>query len=518
VDVADRESSEAERPPVTRGEVVARNVLYNFASQIWLTLLALLATPYIIHELGVSVYGLYMVLLATTSYFAFIDFGLNVATVKYLAEYHGRDGEDLIRPLMGTTIAMYIVLAGAGGAAIAFSASFLAEYVLAVPDESIALARHALYIVAVTFVVSLPGIAFMSVPLALQRMDIAGRRQMLIGTASTLATVVVLWFGYGILEVLAATAAVSAVATAGWIVTARRLLPGTPLLPRLDWKVLRRLTRFGGLKFAQHVTTHSILHLDKLLLAALASLSAVGYYAVPLHLAQRIGFAVGNVASAAFPAASELHGQEDVERLRELYVRATKLVALLVLPAASLIFIFSHPLLEFWIGRDFAAESSTPLKILAVGYLAFSFTTIPAITADAADRPAISAAFSVGGLAINIALSLVLIPRYGVTGAAVSTTVQACVIGPGLVYVVQRRVLPLGLGELLRRSLARPVAAVVLAWPLMAFLAGRVDGLVSLIVALIVSFAAYLGLSVFLRTYDARDREALRRVWTLRSV
>jgi O-antigen/teichoic acid export membrane protein len=498
------------------GLVVARNALYNFGSQIWLTLIALVATPYVVHQLGVDGYGLYALVLTVVGYFAFLDLGLSVATVKYLSEYHGRESDDVIRRLIGTTVALYLVLGALGGAVVALSASWLVANVLAVPQDFESLARTSLWIVAAGLALNLPAVAFISVPVALQRMDITGRRNALVGTATTLGTVFVLWLGYGLEEVLVVHVGVGFAATLSWIVTARRLLPATRLTPRFDGAMLRRLTRFGSLKFLQHATTHSILHLDKLLLAALASLSAVGYYAVPLHLAQRILYAVGNVANAAFPAASALHGREDVERLSELYLRAAKLVALLVFPAASMLFLFSHPLLEFWIGRDFAAEASIPLKILAVGYLALSFTTIPAITADAADRPAISAIFSVAGLAINLALSLALIPHYGATGAAVSTTVNACIIGPGLVYVVQTRVLPLRLRDLVRRSLARPAVAAALSWPLMAFLAGRVDGLASLIAGLLVSFAAYLGLSVMLRTYDARDREALRGVWRAR--
>jgi O-antigen/teichoic acid export membrane protein len=494
------------------GLVVARNALYNFGSQIWLTLIALVATPYIVHQLGVDGYGLYALLLTVVGYFAFLDLGLGVATVKYLSEYHGRESDDVIRRLIGTTVALYLVLGALGGAVLALSASWLVAHVLAVPEDLESLARTSLWIVAVGFVLNLPSVAFMSVPLALQRMDITGRRNALVGTATIVGTVLVLWLGRGLEEVLVVHVGVGFTATVSWIVTARRLLPATPLTPRLDVAMLRRLTRFGSLKFLQHVATHSVYHLDKLLLGVLASLAAVAYYTVPLALAHRVVYAVGNVSNAFFPAASQLHGGRELERLRELYVRSMKLVAVLVVPAASILFIFSHEILEFWIDSEFANESSTVLRLLALAYAFVALSSLPGVTADAAGRPGATAAFSVLALILNLALALVLIPRWEAAGAATAIALNACVQVPLFMYWVHSRVLNLGVADLVRRSLGRPVLAGVCSWPLMVLPAASVDSLASLLAALAAAFVVYLLLTVVFQTFDRRDREAIRGV------
>ncbi len=504
--------------PQTGGATVARNVAYNFGSQIWLTLVALAATPYIVHELGVNGYGLYALLFTIAGYFGFLDFGLGVATVKYLSEYHGREPDDVIRRLIGTTVALYLALGAFGGAVIALSASWLVAHALSVPGELESVARTSLYVLAIGFLLNLPATAFMSVTIALQRMDITGRRNALVGTATTAGTVIVLWLGYGLVEVFAVTVAVAFAATVSWVVTARRLLPSTPLAPRLDRVMLRRLTRFGSLKFLEHVTTHSVFHLDKLLLGVLASVSAVAYYTVPLHLAQRLAYLAGNVAGAVFPAASKLHGARELERLRELYMRAMKLVAVLAVPAASILFIFSHEILEFWIDRDFADQSSDVLKLLAVGYAFTAFTSVPGVTVDAAGRPGVTAAFSVLLLAVNLSLALILIPPYEAVGAAIAIAVNAVVQVPLFLYWVQSRVLELRFRELVRRSLLRPLLAGACSWPIMIVLARAVDSLAWLLVGLAGAFGVYLLFTVLARTYDQRDREALRGVvWPRRT-
>jgi O-antigen/teichoic acid export membrane protein len=500
-----------------RGLVVARNIAYNFGAQIWLTILALVTTPYIIGKLGVDQYGLYVVVLAVVGYFTFLDLGFGVATVKYLSEFHGRERTEVIRNLIGTTTALYVVAGGVGGLVIAVLSSWFATTVLSVPGDLSSLARTALYVTAIVFVVNMPGLAFMSVPIALQRFDITGKATVFVGTASALGAVTVLWLGYGLIAILLVNVAIFALTTILWILVARRLLPATPILPRFDRPSLRLLTRFGGLKFLQQVTTHSIFHIDKFLLGALASLAAVSYYAVPLHLVQRLLLVVGNVGAAFFPAASQLHGEQDTDRLNELYLRSTKLVALLMVPAASMLFIFSDPILTVWIGDEFADESSVVLKVLAVSYLIAAFATLPGMAADAVGRPGVTALFSTISLATNLAASLILIPHYEALGAAFAIAINAAIQVPVFVYYVHSRVIRVSILEALRSSVARPVLAGVLAWPVMILFASLAGNVFSLLALLAASMLVYLGTSALVKTYDARDRALVRRVLSARS-
>lgn len=495
---------------MNRARVVTRNVGYNFAAQIWFLVLAVVTTPYVVSELGVEVYGLFALVTSLMGYFAFLDLGLGVATVKYISEFSGRRDDKAVQRIVATSIGAYLVLGAAGSACIALLSSFLVKHLLDLPLELTDLARASLYVAALGFLVNMPLSVFGSIPNALQRMDLTNRRSMLFGTASAAGTVVLLWLGYGLLAVLMLTAAASAVAAVSFALLARRLLPSVSFRPRLDGATLRLLAGFGSLKFANQVATQSVYHLDKFLVAALVSVSAVTYYAVPVTIAQRLAALVGNVSAAFLPAASELHGEGDRARFEELYLRSTKLVAIIVLPIGSLLVVFSEPILRLWLGGQFAAESADVLRVLAAAYVVNAFSTMPAIASDSVGRPRVTTAFSVASLALNVGLSVVLIPAFGILGAAFAVLVNSLLLVPPFVYYVHHRVLGLGLLDLGRESLLRPSVATVVSLGPMIALSFAGDAGTALLVSVLAASALYLVAAIGLGVFDERDRRLAR--------
>jgi O-antigen/teichoic acid export membrane protein len=497
------------------GAVIARNVVWNFGSQVWLVVLALAVTPFVVHHLSVAVYGLFTLLLAFTAYFAVLDFGVGYATTKYVAEYRARGDVETVQRLASTSLTAYLVLAAAGGLGLAALSPVLVNDVLSVPPDLRGLAQTAFLVASLAFSLTMLLQALQAFPNALQRIDLTTKRTLAFSTASTLGIAGVLAVGRGLLAVLAVQVCVNAIAVAAFFLLARRLLPEISLRPGFDPATFRLLARFSLLKFANNVSTNTVMQIDKVLVGALLSLGAVGYYFVPLQLAQRLTTVVGAVAVAFLPAASALHGRADRERLVQLYLRATKVVALLGLPLASLLVVFAQPILRYWIDASFAHHGGVTLQVLAVGYGLNIFSTIPAITSDSLGRPGVTAAFSVASAVLNVSLSVLLIPRLGIVGAALAITVNSALLVPYFLWYVHRHVLDLPVRTVVRQSIAAPAAAAALSWVPMLLLRRTVDGPATLALALTAGFGVYLLLTLVVRAYDATDR-ALARAYFAR--
>jgi O-antigen/teichoic acid export membrane protein len=489
---------------------VARNIGWNLASQLWLVILTLAITPYVVHHLHVDLYGLFTLLLAFTAYFAMLDLGFGYATTKYVAEFRARGDVDAVQKIASTSLSAYLVLAVAGGVGLAAISPLLVEHVLAVPERLQPLAQTGFLLASLSFSLTMTLQALQAFPNALQRMDLTTRRAIAIATASTLGIVGVLAVGRGLLAILVVQVVVNAAGVLAFFLLARRLLPEVRLRPGFDGATFRMLARFSLLKFANNVSTNTVMQIDKVLVGALVSLGAVGFYFVPLQLAQRLTTVVGAVAVAFLPAASALHGRADRERLVELYLRATKVVAVLGLPLAALLVVFAHPILEFWIDPHFADEGAVTLQVLAVGYGINIFSTIPAITSDSLGRPGVTTSFSVLSAGLNVALSLILIPRYEIVGAALAIGINSALLVPVFLWYVHRRVLELPIRTVLARSIAAPAIAAALALVPMFALRQTVDSRLSLALALVLGFGAYLVLTLVVRVYDATDRAVAR--------
>ena len=493
-----------------RGAGGARHVITSGATQAWLLGLALVTTPFLVHGLGTEAYGVYALVLTLVGYFAFLDLGLGVATVRFVAQASARGELDAVERLVRTSAAVFLVLGLAGGLAVAGLASALVGLL----DVSVGMRETAVAAIVVAglgLAVNMPLAVFGAVPTALQRIDLANAITVCSATLGLGGAVVLVASGLGLVAVLGWSFAVTAASLVAFLVLARRLLPGVRFRPRVYRAELRELGRFGLVKFANQLSVQTVHHVDKLLVAALVSVSAVAFYAVPVAIAQRLTTLVGTVTVAFLPAATQLQAQRDGERFRELVFRAEKIVALALLPLAGLLVVFAEPILSLWLGTEFAERSAWPLRLLVAGYALSALGTVPAVACDAVGRPGVTTGFSLAGAVFNVSLCFVLIPRFGITGAGAVILCQSLVFLPAFIWFSSRRVLALSIGELVRRSLVRPVAAAGIAGAALVLVLPLVHGWPPLVAAFGLSLAVYAVAARAVGALDAVDRGAALR-------
>jgi len=241
---------------------------------------------------------------------------------------------------------------------------------------------------------------------------------------------------------------------------------------------------------------------DRFLLAAFMDAAAVGAYHASYSLANRtldvIFIWLGAAGAPAMVMALERGGRE---ALRKTALEQGSTLILIGLPAAVGLSLVARPMAELMIGRDLrdAAALVTPwiaassfLSGLIAYYFGFGFT-LGKKTGLLLITMAIPAM-------CNVLLNLMLIPRLGVAGAAISTAASFA-IGLIACLLLSRRAiaLPVPWGALTRCGLASAVmAAVVLMLP-------PLGGLVELILDAGVGGLVYAGAAVALNAAGVRD-------------
>jgi len=187
-----------------------------------------------------------------------------------------------------------------------------------------------------------------------------------------------------------------------------------------------------------------------------------------------------------------------------------KLVAALVLPLAALLIVFAEPILRIWVGASFAHESADPLRVLAAGYAVNAFSTVPALACDSMGRPRVTSAFSVLSGVLNISLSLVLIPRFGILGASFAILINSVVLVPIFIVYVHRRVLGIPIRTLLSQAILRPVGAAAVVVGALLCLLQVVRGPATLALAAAAALVFYGATCFAFRLFDAAELAALR--------
>jgi O-antigen/teichoic acid export membrane protein len=206
---------------------------------------------------------------------------------------------------------------------------------------------------------------------------------------------------------------------------------------RFDRALARRLAA-DGLPLAV-VIVLGLLHfrLDAVLLSLLRSPEDVGTYTVAYRFLEQSLVLPGVFMAAVFPllaAAVRVGDAADVVR------KAFSFLLLIGLPLALALVVLADPLVALVAGEGFE-RAALPLRILAP---ALVFTFVNAVFAGlliALNRQRALILVSLGGLTLNVLANLYAIPRFGYTGAAV-TTVLSEAAGLCAVFVLARRALP----------------------------------------------------------------------------
>jgi O-antigen/teichoic acid export membrane protein len=206
---------------------------------------------------------------------------------------------------------------------------------------------------------------------------------------------------------------------------------------RFDRALARRLVA-DGLPLAA-VIVLGLLHfrLDAVLLSLLRSPEDVGVYTVAYRFLEQSLVLPAVFMAAVFPllaAAVRAGDAEDVVR------KAFSFLLLVGLPLALVLVVLADPLVALVAGEGFES-AAVPLRILAP---ALVFTFVNVVFANlliALNRQRALILVSLGGIVLNVLANLYAIPRFGYTGAAVTTVVSEAV-GLCAVFVLARRALP----------------------------------------------------------------------------
>lgn len=252
--------------------------------------------------------------------------------------------------------------------------------------------------------------------------------------------------------------------------TAGALLLIVPLLREgafsslaLDWSRTRPIVLRAFPLLVSGLLGLIVFNLDLVMLRFAQGASAAGYYAAAyaiVSLLVNLGMAYyANV----LPAFMRL--RDDAGARQALYDASGALAVLAILPVTVGGALVAPMLVQLIYGSAYA-ESAPPLAALMASVALNVLRFVPLAALVASGRPREVLKVSVVGAAVNVALNLALIPRFGMLGAATSTVTTDVVRLVINVYYVRG----IGVGAGRRRVLWRPlVASVVMAavvWPL----------------------------------------------------
>lgn len=253
-------------------------------------------------------------------------------------------------------------------------------------------------------------------------------------------------------------------------------------------------------KFRKNVQT--------LLLGALNTITNVGVFTVASQVNSVGAMFHESIVTASMPIVSELYGQGEREQLARFYQTMTKWTFTLNLPLFLIVLLFPGPILSIF-GQDFVA-GALALTILAWGNLIDAGTGICGVVLNMTGKTPLSLLNTIVLSVLMVGLSVLLIPRWGVTGAAVAalTTTALVNLMRLLEVLILLRLFPYNV------SFVKPVVAgfvaLAISW-VMRRLFHLEAHLAYVAISITVLLAVYLGALLLLGLSD-EDRMVLTRI------
>ena len=203
---------------------------------------------------------------------------------------------------------------------------------------------------------------------------------------------------------------------------------------RISLKALRCQLSFGSRVAIGNIADAVVARFDQALLVTMVSAAELGLYAVAVTSAAVSAPLAASIGLALFP---ELRRDESVGAKQRRTHRATYAVFLISSTTAILLAIFGPQILELLFGPAFA-QASTPLRILLIGQIANDATAPFTARLLAANRPGTSSKASSAAAMITIAGLIILVPPFGIVGAALTTTISYVAKFVCIAYAVKR--------------------------------------------------------------------------------
>lgn len=435
-----------------------RNVSSNYVSVAVHGLIVILLTPYVVNELGVAQYAVWIIVQTIGYYLGFLDLGVADAQVQRHSVLQARGATTELGRLHGTVLTFF---AGAGLIALSISlvlVAFPTAALFDIPPGSEGAYAVVVPLIGLAVLLSFVESALDGLYEGYQRYDVMNAVDIVLAVLEALAMFAVLYFGYGLAELAAVTVGGHAAAVGVKALVARRVFP-RHAFPKLgfDGGIWRSIRGFSLWNSLNDLVTEGTANFDKLLIPILLASALVTPYSLIVTVAALVFAVAEPITQTFFPLAARRHGSGDRVALGVLMSRGSRLVHVATLPTTIVLLCFGQPILDLWIGAEIVDVAPQVLWFTVVSFFfsTYLWTSLSVLMGSGHVQRVFWT--SVLEVAMVVALLVAFVPRLGLTGFALAGLVANVATGFGFFVRSACRLAGLSFWPFVLRTMLVPI-------------------------------------------------------------
>jgi len=408
---------------MTLGKKIIRNVTANYFGVVGQILIAFILSPFLVHTLGDTRYGIWTIIAALSGYMSLLDLGIASALTRYVAKFHYKDECLKINEIINSSLFLFLVITS-----VILMLSPLIAYgmvtILSFDEDMVDVVR--VLVIIVSFDISIFVIAgiFRGTFGGFQRFDIINIARVSSMLYKAIAFYVFLSNDYGLLAMgfISVTANLLVVAFYYW-----RVKRSYPFI-RFGYKYVNRdniatVFHYSKFVFVAMLAQQFLYYSSSFVISYYISIAAVTYYAIPWTLTEYVKQLCIAVSRTYTPAFSELESAGDHLGIYHHYILGTKVVLIISNLLCMGIFILGEDFIFIWMGEKYAEVATTLLPTLLITLYFFIPQLISYALLKSLGRHQLYSSMSVLVSILSLGLSIIMAKTYGLIGVAVGSAI-----------------------------------------------------------------------------------------------
>jgi len=403
-----------------------REIIKNVSSS-WFSLgvnilVGIFLSPFILHRLGNTAYGAWVLVFSVTGYYGLFDLGVRSSIIRYVSTYTAKKDMEGLYRLINTSLAGYSAI-GVITMLLTIALSTQVGFIFRMPPQFISTARLLFLIVGASVAIGFPAGVFGGILEGLGRFYIVNWTNVVSTLLRAALIVSALNHGYGLLAVAIVTVSMPLLAS---IVRAAVVLHALPL--KFGWKYVSRdafgeIAHYSSASFILMLAFKLRFKTDEMVISTFLSVAAVTFFSNADRLVDYTSEVVSSLAQIFVPMSGQSDAKGDKDHLRKIFIAGNRACALVVLPISATLIILGKSVLTAWVGKQYVALSYPVLLVLIIPS---TFTLAQAastrILYGMARHKSLAWVTGIEGVA-NLGLSIYLIRQFGLIGDALGTAI-----------------------------------------------------------------------------------------------
>ena len=404
----------------------AFDVGWIFGSTAFVSILGFINKPIMAYYIGANGLGLWAMLFAIASLFGVTNLGIPAATTKYVAEY--KDDENRLNKIISASLIISLLL----GIITTIVLFLVADTVTGIFDMPLLTPLFKLFILAIPF--SYLSGSILAILKGLRKMKLVS---LLTSTSQFLnfgLIIIPIIFGYGLKGAVSGYIVATVVSMLISIFFSMDILH----LTFFGFKeTTKKLLHFGVQTVLSNIVGIILYRIDILMIGYFMTPTEVGIYSVAVGIARTIWIIPKSINTVSYPTFSYYWGKRDFKTVKKLFDKCIKYTACILMPISLGMTIFGKDLILLLFKTSFIS-AVLPLQILLIGAVVRGIWMSIGSIFSAIGR--VDLGYKIPPLTAipNILLNYTLIPRYGIVGAAIATTLSFLINFTVSVYLAKR--------------------------------------------------------------------------------